>query len=306
MDIQVARRSFVRRLAQAILKMNDLDNFLNLLTEMVVEVFGVVWSSLSLLDEASGNYIVKACSQKARASGDNLRLSRTDKMISWLKERQRILSQQEIEELGAQANMELRAELQESETSVSVPLSTEKELIAVLNLGPRLNKETFSSEELELLSELTELLSPIIKQAVDYRRLKAQCLHHQNILDNLVSGIIAVDPEGKITVFNRAAERILRFRAEQILGKNVSILQSNLSNLLLDTLRQGKSYRREELSLMPENSLIGVSSSQFYDAKGELLGAGMVFSSLVEIKKKQKLARQQNLDSYWSNIATSL
>ncbi len=107
-------------------------------------------------------------------------------------------------------------------------------------------------------------------------------------------------------MFNRAAERILRYRAEQVLGKDVRLLQINLADLILDTLHRDKSYRREELYVLPENILIGVSTSQFYDAKGKLLGACMVLSGLSEIKKREQMARQQNLDTYWSNVANSL
>ena len=89
--------------------------------------------------------------------------------------------------------------------------------------------------------------------------------------------------EDKITVFNRAAERILNLKADQALGKDIHILQANLVNLLLDTLHNGKSYRRQELYILPEETLIGVSTSQFYDAKGKLLGACMFFSNLVKI-----------------------
>ena len=308
MDILVARRNFMKRLAQVILKMNKLDDFLNSLTEMAVDVFGVMRASLSLLDGTSGGYMVRTSSHSAkmRDMGENWPMGRIDTLLSWMKQRQRILTPQDLEEFGSQAQPGLKDELEKSQTFMSVPLSVDNRLIGVLNLGAKMNKEIFNSEEIEMLSELAQLIAPIIKQALEYDEVSEQRLHHQNILDNLVSGIIAVDPQDKITVFNRAAERILRFRAEQLLGKDVRILQANLANLLLATLHKGTSCRREELYILPENILIGVSTCQFYDTQGNLLGACMVFSNLAKIKKAQELSRQKDLDAYWSNVANSL
>lgn len=306
MNTQVAKQNFMKKVAQTILKMDNLDNFLNSLTQMIIEVFGVSWATLSLLDEDSGKYILKASSQKMEDREENGRISRTENVVSWMKERRSFLSRQDLGELGSAISPELKSELDESQTFASLPLSVDNQLIAVLNLGAKADKEMFSGEDLRLLTELSPMLAAIIKRAVHHRKIAEQKLHHQNILDNLVSGIIAVDPADKITVFNRAAERILKFRAEQVLDKDVRILQANLGNLLLDTLHKGKSYRRQELFILPENTLIGVSTSQFYDAQGKLLGACMVFSSLGEIKTKEEKARQQDLDGYWSNVANSL
>ena len=307
MDIQVAKQDFMKKFAQVILKMDDLDKFLSSLTQMVAEAFEVVWATLSLRDEDLGKYILKASSQRMQDVEENIEAARIDDADSWLKERQRILSRRLLDEIGSQMAPELKNELNKPDTFVSMPLFAGEQLIGVLNLGAKADNEDFSKEELELLSELAQLFAPIVERALHHHRIKEQRLHYQNILDNLVSGIVAIDPEDKITVFNRTAERILKYRAEQqVLGKDARILQANLANLLLDTLHKGKSYRREELLILPENTLIGVSTSQFYDARGKLLGACMVFSALSEIKRRERATRQQDLDNYWSNVANSL
>lgn len=261
MDVQVTRRDVGPWLAQAILKMDNLDHLCRLTTEMVKSFWGLSWVSLALEE----GLVVKDKITSRRQTGD----------------------------LAAQPQ-------------VSLPLSVNDQSLGSLNLGEKINGENFSPEELELLTQLSEILSPIVYQALELDRAKKQRLRHQNILDNLVSGIIAVDPRDKITVFNRAAERILNLKADEVLGKNARSLQANLAELLLDTLRNGHSYRRKEVSILPDNLLIGVSSSQFYDAGGNLLGACMVFSGLGDIKREEKLTRQQNMDTYWSTVANSL
>ena len=44
------------------------------------------------------------------------------------------------------------------------------------------------------------------------------------LLDAAVDGIIAIDREGKVVEFNPAARRLFGYSAEEILGRNVSVL----------------------------------------------------------------------------------
>lgn len=306
MDTLVTKGDFARKLAQAILRMDDFDTLLNSLTQMMTEVFGANWATLSLSDEGRGQYMLKASFQRKTDLEQERQLNQMDNSAPWLKNRQRIVTRRLLDEFGPQLSPGLIEELDKADTFVSIPLFADERLIGILNLGAKDNNETFSKEELEMLSEFAELIAVIVERAVGYHNISEQKLHHQNILDNLVSGIIAIDTEDKVTVFNRAAERILNLKSEQVLGKDVRSLQGNLANLLLHTLHKDKSFRREELYVLPENILIGISTSQFYDSKGKLLGACMVFSSLSQIKKKETAMRQQSLDQYWSNVANSL
>ncbi|MFH1245707.1 MAG: ATP-binding protein [Candidatus Omnitrophota bacterium] len=130
-------------------------------------------------------------------------------------------------------------------------------------------------------------------------------LHHQNILNNLASGIIAINIENKITVFNHSAEKILNFKSEEILGKHVRALSANMADLLLDTLHRDKSYHRKKLYILPDRTLIGLSTSKIYDLNSALLGASMVFNSLSDSKKEKNILRQ-DIDAYWLNIANSM
>jgi signal transduction histidine kinase len=296
------RGNLSRKLAQAVLQLGDLDAFLNSLLKILADSFGVSRITLSLLDEARGQYRPKASFPKDNGRSSAGIISKNN----WLQQRQRVVSLRLLDEFGCQMSPELKRELTDPGTFVSLPLFAGEELVAILNLGPKVNRADFSKKDLNIFSELTELLAALIHQAVSHHNLREQKLHQQRILDNLVSGIIAVDPANKITVFNRAAERILKVKSAQVLGKDVHLLQANLVNLLLDTLHKGKSYHREELRVLPENTLIGVSTSQFYGARGRLFGACMIFNNLTVVKKKERASRQENLNAYWSNVASSL
>lgn len=128
---------------------------------------------------------------------------------------------------------------------------------------------------------------------------------HQ-ILDTIASGIIAVNLEGKVTIFNRRAEEIIRVRADEFMGKELESIPSALSSLLLETLKTGKTYHRKEVHIIPENILVGVSTSQFYNFRGEVLGAAMVFADLLKIKGAEYSLSRKKEDEFWKKFAHCL
>lgn len=55
-------------------------------------------------------------------------------------------------------------------------------------------------------------------------RLIEQARHTQAILDNMVDGVITIDARGIIASFNPAASRIFGYTADEVIGRNVSML----------------------------------------------------------------------------------
>ncbi|AHF04186.1 histidine kinase [Marichromatium purpuratum 984] len=54
--------------------------------------------------------------------------------------------------------------------------------------------------------------------------LRDQSQHTQAILDNVIDGIVTAGPEGTVTSFNPAAERIFGYTAAEVVGGNLSML----------------------------------------------------------------------------------
>jgi PAS domain S-box-containing protein len=46
----------------------------------------------------------------------------------------------------------------------------------------------------------------------------------RSVVDHVVDGIITINAEGTVTTFNRAAERIFGYRADEVIGRNVKLL----------------------------------------------------------------------------------
>ncbi len=56
------------------------------------------------------------------------------------------------------------------------------------------------------------------------RLLEIESRRWQSVLDTAQDAIISIDPHGRITLFNRAAEEIFGYRADEVLQQNVTLL----------------------------------------------------------------------------------
>lgn len=54
------------------------------------------------------------------------------------------------------------------------------------------------------------------------------CEQLRTILDNIADGVIAIDPQGAIGIFNPMAEQIFGYQESEVLGKNIGILLTDL------------------------------------------------------------------------------
>ncbi|MEK6679969.1 MAG: ATP-binding protein [Nitrospirota bacterium] len=124
--------------------------------------------------------------------------------------------------------------------------------------------------------------------------------YNEYVLKSVSSGVIAFDKKNKITTFNQAAEKILDFGGEELLGKSCSEAfgeESGLCQLLDSTLQRSEGSPRKELEIVKRSSeriWVGISASILKNRKDEAIGAILIFSDITEIKKLQDEIRQKD------------
>ncbi|MDZ7261708.1 MAG: PAS domain S-box protein [candidate division KSB1 bacterium] len=132
------------------------------------------------------------------------------------------------------------------------------------------------------------------------------------IIENMTSGLIVIDLTGKITVFNRAAEEISKFKRELVIGRSYSEIfreDAESRNSLLYTLKYNNPVLNAEsviVSLNGEMIPIRFSTSLVKDNNGLLLGAMKIFHDLTEIKKLEDEIQQTRTLAALGEMAASI
>jgi PAS domain S-box-containing protein len=142
---------------------------------------------------------------------------------------------------------------------------------------------------LEMNIEITER-----KKAEEKIRTLANAVESSN------DAIITKSLDGIITSWNKGAEQIYGYSAEEIVGKNVSIIEpDNLkgdTKRLLEAIKQGKTIQYyETLRLREDGKIINVSLtlSQVFDSTGKLEAISVIARDITERKKAEEILKSK-------------
>jgi PAS domain S-box-containing protein len=149
------------------------------------------------------------------------------------------------------------------------------------------------------------------------RDLRELALFQQTLVDSASYGIISCDPDGTVTTFNRAAERLLGYRADEVIGRQSPLLWHDpeevaqrarqLSEELGEPIEPGIQVfnTRANRGLRDENEWtfirkngtsvpVLLSASALNDEKGKFTGfVGLVYD-LTERKRAEEEIRKLN------------
>ena len=132
-----------------------------------------------------------------------------------------------------------------------------------------------------------------------------------NILESLSSGVLVVDNEGVITLFNRGAEIITGINVEKAIGKKYrDVMGEDVPDELtpLHVLTAGAGQSQLEKTILSkdgENIPVGFSISPLLNSDGELLGAVEIFMDMSRIKAlEDEISRMDKLAALGQMSAT--
>ncbi len=115
-----------------------------------------------------------------------------------------------------------------------------------------------------------------------------------NVVESTDDAIITKSLEGIILSWNKGAEQVYGYSAEEVIGKNISILapknlKSEISNLIERIKRFEKIRHYETLRLKKDDTLINVSItlSPVLDKAGKLIAISTIARDITESKKAE-------------------
>jgi len=108
-------------------------------------------------------------------------------------------------------------------------------------------------------------------------------------------GIVAVDRQGRVTIWNRAAEQLLGWRASDVIGRANPLIfgdEHGEDRVLAARLREGEALSQIETGLRRKDGssiVVSVSSGPIRDAQGDIRGTIRI---LTDISEAKRVARQ--------------
>ncbi len=109
---------------------------------------------------------------------------------------------------------------------IGIPIFNNAQQVAMLGLAN--SPKGYKDADIETLKPITQLIAQFMiaighrrQHLADEENIKRHAKHTQAILDGAFDGIITINEQGVIGSFNRAAEVIFGYHAEQIIGKDL-------------------------------------------------------------------------------------
>ena len=117
-----------------------------------------------------------------------------------------------------------------------------------------------------------------------------------SIVESSDDAIISKDLNGTIATWNQAAERLFGYRADEVIGKSITILipadRRNEETGILERIRRGERIEHfETMRQRKDGSLIDISLtvSPLTDESGTIIGASKIARDITEQKRREAL-----------------
>ena len=146
--------------------------------------------------------------------------------------------------------------------------------------------------------ELGTLVESFNQMTRDLKKINLELLRRgkfvETVLANITAGVIAVDPAGKITSWNKAAEQMLGVNGSAVLGKNYRDAFDSeplaVMRGLIDSLKDRKSIETEMQIQLPDHLLtLFVTAATLRGDENDSLGVMIFLEDITQIQKVQRM-----------------
>jgi two-component system CheB/CheR fusion protein len=126
-------------------------------------------------------------------------------------------------------------------------------------------------------------------------RVRGRLAQLSAIVEHSQDAIIGKTLDGMITTWNRGAERLYGYTAEEVVGRNIKLLappgMEREIDGFMESLRAGKKIESTEtISIKKDSSMMDVSVtiSPIYDSDGNIAGASAIARDITALKRTQR------------------
>lgn len=181
--------------------------------------------------------------------------------------------------------------------AVAIGIHTREGLAGIVLLGERVSGRVYDAIEQRALQLISDQLGVALENAQLYTALQDSNIYNDLIVNSLVSGLIATDPDGRVTVMNQKAQEITGIDAERVSDSSASDLPEPLAAIFADTISNGAKIRDRDVVIATkdgEEVPVRISTSVFYGHEGIARGALALISDMTELRKLEEQVRRKD------------
>jgi len=226
-----------------------------------------------------------------------IEFSKDQALIAYLGTHQEPIVLDELHRIRSTPELDrVMKQMEALEIAVAMGIFSREHLAGIMLLGPRLSGRIYGSVEQSALQVLCGQLAVAIDNAQLFTEVQNAKIYNEILLQNLTTGVIAADGDGRISVFNHEAESITGVKADTLLDQPIVYLPAALQNLMRETLSSGTRQENRELILeSDEGSVVArASSSIFHGQDGRILGALVVLTDITALKRLELQIRRSD------------
>ncbi|MCB9438143.1 MAG: GAF domain-containing protein [Anaerolineales bacterium] len=207
--------------ASSTLNMNEL---LDAVVNLTKEQFNLYHVHVYLLDERQTSLVLTAGSgeigQRMVKGGHRIQVKNERSLVARAsRTRQAVV----VNNVTLEPDFLPNPMLPRTRSEMAVPMVIGDELIGILDVqGDTLNR--FTEQDIKIKTILASQLAVAVANARQFEQVATLQTRVQSILDNASSSIISIDAHQRIVLFNRFAELVFGYTADEILGQPLTIL----------------------------------------------------------------------------------
>jgi PAS domain S-box-containing protein len=190
-------------------------------------------------------------------------------------------------------------------TSVlDMPLVFSGEVIGVVGVAQR-GGRTFGDDDVALLETLGAYAGVALHNARLYKRIAESEARYRVLVENAQVAIVVVDPTRHITFWNRGAERLFGWTAQEVLRRHIELIypeegRPDVPREVLRHLDRNGYWFGEYAAIRKDGSRFTAFSSitRIVDPSGQVLGGlGILLDASEQVRLREQLLQAQKMET---------